>query len=362
MVCTGLGNVKRGFEMYIGSLARKLTGVYSFTSALEVWCGGAFSSQGVNTRKIFNMRRDGRLAKWLSLDTKAFLWEQRTFFLGMVPSILRNRTAVYYLGEYQLYCYLYKLRQFFGLRYSLVLYTGGQAIPGLFDPTLDYIHHVTDVYLKECAHLSKKRQTILPHFIEEDFVYDDIIQQTIRQMAGGKKIVLSVGLLDKTIKRMDLLLEALAPLSKDVFPVLLGQVSSDTAELRQIMEDRFGENGYVIHTVLHTELGNWYFAADLFVLCSPKESFGLAALEALYHGLPVICDDFAEARFVLGTHGNFIAMENVTVLTEAIRDQLLKTINDKTDRKSFVASRYTWTALQDEYLAMFRQATNLLCL
>ena len=116
--------------------------------------------EGVPSRHIANLHRKHPL---LRNSTHAFLWEQRSFFAGMLPTLLRTKPAAIYLGEYQLYCYLYKLRAALGLSYSLVLYTGGQAIPGLFDPSRDFIHHVTDAYLPQCQHLPAKRQWLLPH-------------------------------------------------------------------------------------------------------------------------------------------------------------------------------------------------------
>ena len=105
----------------------------------------------------------------------------------MLPLLLSQKPATIYLGEYRLYCYLFKIRQLFRLDFSLVLYTGGQAIPGLFNPALDYVHHVTDVYLAECRHIPEERQFLVPHFIEADFVYDEAVMAMIKKKSSREK-------------------------------------------------------------------------------------------------------------------------------------------------------------------------------
>ncbi|CAN5721575.1 hypothetical protein BH10BAC3_BH10BAC3_33930 [soil metagenome] len=352
LVCTGLGRIQRGFEMYIASLAQKLVESNAFTAPLEVWTGGEWRVAGVKSRKIGSIDRNSH---WLKKRGDAFIWEQRSFAIGMVPLLLSQKPAAIYLGEYQLYCYLFKIRQFFRLNFSLVLYTGGQAIPGLFNPALDYVHHVTDQYLVECRHIPQGRQFLIPHFIETDFVYEDAVIAMIKKKAAGKRIVLSVGIIDNTIKRMDLLVESLLPIKEQVFPVLLGESSGDEPAIRQQLEAGFGKDGFIIDKVAHQRLGNYYKAADLFVLCSPKESFGLASLEALYHGLTVISDDFAEVKFVLKEEAHFVPMKTKAKLTEAIINLLSTSMFDQCrhDKRQFVTNHYTWPFLRKQYLDMF---------
>lgn len=356
LVCTGLGRVQRGFEMYIASLAQKLPHLLP-GQQVEVWSGGSWRSAGVKSRKIASLGRNGRL---LSKRSAAFLWEQRSFALGMLPLLLSKKQAVIYLGEYQLYCYLFKIRRLLGLKFSLVLYTGGQALPGLFDPELDFVHHVTNRYLGECSHIPPERQFLVPHFMENDFVYDNQVTGSIRGKAGGKKIVLSVGLLDCTVKRMDLLVKSLAALPYPVYPVLLGDISADTPAIRQLLETHFGEDGFTLDRLAHRELGNWYRSADLFVLCSPKESFGLAPVEAVFNGLPVICADFPEARFVLKQFGIFAGMSSPAELARTIAAILELPFNGEQadERRDFAFEHYSWQKLQANYSSMFQQFIN----
>ncbi len=354
LVCTGLGRINRGFEQYISSLAIHLSTAPSFRQRIEVWSGGKVEIAGVTARKISSLPRDSRMIK---KSRDAFLWEQRSFFIGMIPALLHTKPSVIYLGEYQLYCYLYKIRKALGLKYSLVLYTGGQAIPGasVFDSGKDFVHHVTYRYLHECTHIPKSRQAVLPHFIEQDFVYSSAVQNQIKRLANGKQVVLSVGLLDDQTKRTGLLVDALVPLKQKVFPVFLGAESPETKMLRQKAAQAFGENGFLMMQLPHPLLGDYYAVADVFVSCSPKESFGLAMVEALYHGLPVICSNFQEVKFVLKDKVWFVTTIDKADWTATILEHLetkeVEAIGN--NRKNFVREHYTWQALQSGYSEMF---------
>src|SRR5690606_11960079 len=94
---------------------------------------------------------------------------------------------------------------------------------------------------------------------------------------------------------------------------------------------------------------------DFFILCSRKESFGLAYLEALYFGKPVICHDFYESRYVLKDMAYFVDFNNLHS-----RDLNLKTIlfNDnegfRMSRKEYAAG-YSWDNLKGDYLDMFNK-------
>ncbi|HSC54379.1 MAG TPA: glycosyltransferase [Phnomibacter sp.] len=358
LICTGLGRVNRGFEQYIAGLAHQLSQQELRQTQVEVWTGGHWKMPGVKSRKIANLHRAHFL---LSKTAQPFLWEQRSFFGGMLPALLSSKPAAIYLGEYQLYCYLYKLRAALRLDYSLVLYTGGQALPGLFDNHRDFVHHVTNAYIDACKHIPTSRQWLLPHFIHQNFEYDQQAIAGIQKKAAGKKIVLSVGLLDKPTKQMHLLIEAVSKLKELVLLVLLGEESADTGSLKLQMQQQVPQGNYIVQQVPHTQLGNWYRAADLFVLCSPKESFGLAMVEALHHGLPVICRPFTESKFVMQEQANFQNMHNAVELAEAMQAQLQQepTEEQRQQRQKFVASHYTWQSLGQQYINMFETiATN----
>ena len=358
LVCPGLGRVQRGFESYINDLANKLHNNPPLID-LTVLGGGKLVNTTYPYKQIVNISRNN---KWLHFffhsKSDFFLIEQLSFFFMMMPYVIIQKPKAIYLGEYNLYCYLFKIRKILQLKFSLVLYTGGQATPGLFDKGKDYVHHVTDVYYQQLIkqNIPAERQFIIPHFINEDFIIDQQLIAQIKVKASQKKIILSVGYIDKKIKRMDFFVQTIANLSENIFPVILGEFSSDTPAIEKMLNEYFGNEGYILTKVPRSELGTYYTVADVFMLCSPKESFGLANVEALYFGLPVICDDFPELRFVLRSFANFVKMNDANLLSNTLQ----KIMNEKKEekylhRQQFITENYTWGSLSGKYMSMFKR-------
>lgn len=303
IVCTGLGSVKRGFETYIEDLANMLTVDMDLPAQISVYSGAIFTFKNFKSNKVFSISRNNKIIQFFVRDIyKLFEIEQLSFFLSFSLELFFNRPKLIYLGEYKLYCYLFKLRQLFSFKYSLVLYTGGQAYPGLFNPKLDFVHHITDVYYNKSLESTQRvsREFLVPHFIDTKCEIDNGIYTSLMKQAKGKKIILSVGSLDNKVKRLGVLINCLAPIKSEVFPIFLGDNTTETNDIKSKLELVFGSNNFIITRADRRELAAYYSAAAVLISFSLHESFGLVNLEALLWGTPVICHNYAEASFVLG--------------------------------------------------------------
>lgn len=126
-------------------------------------------------------------------------------------------------------------------------------------------------------------------------LFKPLDQKEVRDRLGlnGEKVVLYVGRLE-ALKGLELLLEAAAQMEtcEEVRTIVVGDGSSggeDLERMRELaqtlhVEDRFEFVGRVDHETLPL----YYNAADVCVLPSYYESFGLAALEAMACGTPVV--------------------------------------------------------------------------
>ena len=116
-----------------------------------------------------------------------------------------------------------------------------------------------------------------------------------RQSLGvtEKNVILYVGRIEP-LKGVDILLNAVALLEDkaDTRLLVVGGNPGQDDELTRLksLTAQLGIADMVTFTgaVRHTELPKYYGAADVFVLPSHYESFGLAALEAMASGVPVV--------------------------------------------------------------------------
>jgi mannosylfructose-phosphate synthase len=131
------------------------------------------------------------------------------------------------------------------------------------------------------------------------FPVSEATRTTIRQRLGFKgKVVLALGRLARN-KGYDLLIDAFAVLAarqpKAVLHLAVGGKDMNENELKLLAElrERAAATGYGdrIHFgsfVADEDLADYYRAADLFVLCSRYEPFGMTAIEAMASGTPTV--------------------------------------------------------------------------
>ncbi len=129
-------------------------------------------------------------------------------------------------------------------------------------------------------------------------------------------------------KGHDLLVEALAPLAELPWHLtIVGDVSRDSAatESLQAAIRRHGLEARVTLTgaLSDEDLASRYYGADLFVLASRYEGYGMVFSEALAHGLPIVATAVGEAASLLPTAaGRLVAPENVAAMTTALRPMI----------------------------------------
>jgi glycosyltransferase involved in cell wall biosynthesis len=122
-------------------------------------------------------------------------------------------------------------------------------------------------------------------------------KQAARQILGWDsrlRYVLAVGQLIP-LKRFELLIDAMTVLPKDCRLVLLGDGDRDPYLQRAA---RLGVAAPIMTST--DDVSCYLAAADVFVSASSTESFGMAILEAMTAGLPIVCTDVGGVAEVVG--------------------------------------------------------------
>ncbi|WP_310199003.1 glycosyltransferase family 4 protein [Neobacillus niacini] len=125
-----------------------------------------------------------------------------------------------------------------------------------------------------------------------------------------KKIILSVGQFIYR-KGYDVLLEACSKMDKDIGVYIVG--GSPPKEYTILKEKFKLDNVYFIDFKTKSELSDYYMAADLFILPTREDIWGLVINEAMAHGLPIITTENCVAGLELvlsGENGYIIPVNN----------------------------------------------------
>jgi 1,2-diacylglycerol 3-alpha-glucosyltransferase len=361
IVCTGMDKVKRGFEIH----ARDLFELLRNDPQLELVLLKGSGSRRIDEKVVFNLQRDSfanRLLCRIVGSRWRYYIEYVSFAVGLLPLLLLSSFDAFYVMEAPLYKFLSRWRRLTGAQFKLIHPTGGQLSRIPASPR-DFVHHVTPCYvpLAEQCGFARENQFLIPHFIH---VADVAAARTnaepahVRAKLGiprGMPVVLSVGHIDANVKRMDYVVRECAALQRPVFVLLLGQQDESSSSIRSLASEKLGPGRFAILTVPRHEIYDYYALADVFVLASLREGFGLVFLEALASGVPVVAHDYDVSRYVLGEQGHLADLSRPGALASVLETVLgePQTEAARHSRIEYVRHRYEAQTLKESYRRMF---------
>jgi glycosyltransferase involved in cell wall biosynthesis len=360
--CTGLGRQRRGFETFTLECAAALR--LDARLAITVFAGEQITE--VPATVVANLARDSRGAAWLGRLTGRgpYFVEQLTFFLSFLPHLVRGRPDVVYFADLNLGNLCWHWRRVSGQRYQLLFYNGGLTTKPF--TRADIVQQLTPAGLSEATARGEDpaRQIVMPHGVRVPAELPARIVGVDRLALGlpaDRPVVLSVGLLDATIKRMDYLIREVAALpTPRPFLILLGAEDDETPAIREMAGEMLGSENVALRTVSSDEISAYYRAADVFVLASLREGFGLAYVEALAHGLPIVAHDFAGTRYLLGKHAWLSDLTQPDAASHALAAALATSLTDEERRERHASAhdRFGWDVLREQYAAMLLRAAQ----
>ena len=163
-------------------------------------------------------------------------------------------------------------------------------------------------------------------------------RKSYKKMLGIEQdlMILSVGR-SVYVKGFDILLKALENMQKNVCTYFVGGQCIE--EYQKIIEEKQLENVFFVDNLDYQELKKYYYAADIFVLPTRSDTWGLVINESMTYGLPVITTDNCVAGDALienDVNGYIVETENV----EQLRNAIDKLIQDEKKREQFGKYNY----------------------
>ena len=159
----------------------------------------------------------------------------------------------------------------------------------------------------------------------------------------GNKLVISVGHLDKDFKRHHLTINAVSHL-KNVDLLILGQGEAEE-EFRKLAEEKM-PGRFEIKSVKRNEIPYFYRSADLFVLPSLDEPFGIVYIEGMAAGLPVVATKDEVRQEIIGEAGILCDVVKEEEYVAAIENALSKEWGDAPIRQ---AQKFDYNIIGEQY-------------
>lgn len=306
LLCSGLGHVFRGHEVFATDLFRLLSGSVDIT----LFKGGG--EQGERHIVVPNVPRYDPLLKTIHVvasprweeatrDQERMRIEAETFTYAALKPLLEGGYDIIHCLEREVCNILYANRHIFEKTPRIVFSNGG-AIPKRNLPRCDFVQEHTPLNLR---YSDQRKAFLIPHGVDTRRFRPGIATDFRRRygIPDEALLVITVGALSFGHKRVDYVIREVAKVP-GAWLVALGQETADTPAIRALARELMGERA-LLATLPHAELPSAYAAADVFTLGSEFETFGIAFIEAMAMGLPVICTQHPNQKSIV-KEGQFI--------------------------------------------------------
>ncbi len=160
--------------------------------------------------------------------------------------------------------------------------------------------------------------------------------------AGTSKRFLAVGRFSHRHKGFDLLIDAFhlfAETNKDWSLDIVGEGPEEELYRKKIADYQLEERIKIHPFCEHIQ--NYYSEAQVYVLSSRWEGFGLVLVEAMAHGLPVVSSDLPTSLEMMGSYGLYFKNGDIEDLAERLQDATRLDWAEKSKEAFTIARQYS---------------------
>lgn len=389
LVCPTLGQTRRGYERFMadlfGGLAAERGGAVARlhgywgggTVALGAAADGA-AAGAVHQSVLPHLRRTGWLARLAGprLRWRRYQAEFASFALALAPRVAGTRFDLLHVIDPPLLAHLLMLRPLLGARWRIVFtHAGPGAVPAL--PRADHVHVLTPEAeaAARAAGVPPERLTLLPVGVDlarfapaADGGRERAATRARHGVPAAARVVLCVGSMNRHHKRIDHVVRSVAAARAAGAPLHLwldGSPHPDgDASLPALARAELGDAVTLTH-VASDQVAALYRAADALVSAAVHETFGMAIVEAMACGLPVLAHDNPHFRRLVAGGARLLDMADAHALADALVAAPAPgpatadaahdaTIGPGAAQARAAAERFGWPALMPGYLGLYR--------
>lgn len=362
LICPGLGRERRGYERITADLFRALA-----DEPLDLWLFKGAGPTGPREIVPASFARDGWVLMNLHLHRligrTRYHMECLTFALSLARHLRRERFDLVFTYDPPMLKPLYWLRRVMGLQYR-ILFAHGGAFPFPYWPEADVVLHCSPLSHQEdvARGVPREKFVLLPIGVWPERFETPRTRSELRAEAGigeNTLVVLSVAALNRSQKRVHHLIEEVAQVEGDVLLWIDGSPNfAGDPTLVTLAQERLGPRCRITYSPSE-RVGELLALADVMALASVSEGFGLAIVEALCSGTPVITHDSPHFTWLLDEAEFRVDMTAPGALAARLRE-VQRDPGDyraRLDREKY-RRRYGWPTLKSAFARLFTRVAT----
>lgn len=209
---------------------------------------------------------------------------------------------------------------------------------------------------------SKLHATVLlcQHDADSYYSFDKLFAPTViynpltlipgKPSAGDSKRFLAVGRFSALHKGFDLLIDAFhlfAQKESEWKLDIVGEGEEEEIYRQKIAQYGLGER-IVIHSFTN-DIQAYYSQAQVYVLSSRWEGFGLVLVEAMAHGLPVVSSDLPTSKEIMGDFGLYFPNGDIKELAEKLHEATKLDWKKKSEEAFTIASHFDLSQIAEQW-------------
>lgn len=201
-----------------------------------------------------------------------------------------------------------------------------------------------------CQHDSKA------YHIPTKIIYNPLTLIPGEPSKGTSKKFLAVGRFSLLHKGFDLLIQAFALFAKKNSEWTLDIVGEGDEEqsYRSLIAQNHLEDRIAIHPFTN-DIQNYYSEAQVYVLSSRWEGFGLVLIEAMAHGLPIVSSDLPTSKEIMGDFAIYFNNGDIEDLARCLQQATAIDWNQKSKQAIDIASRFDTKAIAGQWRKLINE-------